>query len=107
MKIPRYQVFENFILADEPFAKALQILEICVSVNIKLCGKLASSLLSTTTFNESFKVTWVPIFILDLNLLSCEIATILHLKIMFSQLIPKLYYSKRKLQESHSSLWEV
>ena len=33
-------VFENFILADEPFAKALQIFETCVSVNNNLCGKL-------------------------------------------------------------------
>ena len=53
------QIFENFILADELFAKALQILEICVWVNIKLCWKLASSLLPPTAFDESFKVTWV------------------------------------------------
>ena len=34
-------VFDNFILASESFAKALQRLEICVSVNSNLCGKLA------------------------------------------------------------------
>ena len=37
-------VFENFMLADEPFAKALQISETCVSVNNNLSGKLLSSL---------------------------------------------------------------
>ena len=36
--------FENFILADEPFAKALRIFETCVSVNNNLCGKLVSLL---------------------------------------------------------------
>ena len=34
------RVFENLILADEPFAKALQIFETCVSVNNSLHGKL-------------------------------------------------------------------
>ena len=33
------------MLADEPFAKALRILENFVSVNNTLCGKLVSSLL--------------------------------------------------------------
>ena len=33
------RVIENFILADEPFAKALQIFETCVSVNNDLYGK--------------------------------------------------------------------
>ena len=37
-------VFDNFILADEPFAKALRIFENCMLVNNNLCGKLASSL---------------------------------------------------------------
>ena len=32
-------VFENFILADKPFAKALRIFEACVSVNNNLCGE--------------------------------------------------------------------
>ena len=36
-------VFENFILADTPFVKALWIFETYVSVNSTLCGKLASS----------------------------------------------------------------
>ena len=35
-------VFEHFILADEPFAKALQIFGTCILVNNNLCGKLVS-----------------------------------------------------------------
>ena len=31
--------FENFILADEPFAKALHMFQSFVSVNNSLCGK--------------------------------------------------------------------
>ena len=42
------QVFENFILADEPFAKPLQIFETCVLVNKISCGKLVLSLASIT-----------------------------------------------------------
>ena len=38
-----------------------------------LCGKLFSSLESPTTFDEIFKVTSVPFFIPDFNLLSCEL----------------------------------
>ena len=34
--------FENFILADEPFGRALRIFETCVLVNNTLCGKLVS-----------------------------------------------------------------
>ena len=37
-------VFNNFILADELFAKALQSFESCLSVTNNLCGKLISSL---------------------------------------------------------------
>ena len=37
-------VFDNFILADEPFAKPLCILETCVSGNNNIFGKLALSL---------------------------------------------------------------
>ena len=34
-------IFENLISADELLAKALQILETCLSVNNNSCGKLA------------------------------------------------------------------
>ena len=37
-------VFDNFILADELFAKALRNLETYLSVNNKLCRNLVSSL---------------------------------------------------------------
>ena len=47
-------VFENFILANEPFAKFLQIFETCVSVNESLYRKSVSSL----KFAESFKVNF-------------------------------------------------
>ena len=66
-------VFDNFILADELYAKALRRLETCVSVNKNLCGRLASSLESPITFDKRFKVTLVPSFILDFNLLSCNV----------------------------------
>ena len=41
-------------------------------VNNNLCGKLFSSVESPTTPDESFKVTSVPFFGPDFNLLSCE-----------------------------------
>ena len=66
-------VFDNFILADWLFAKALRSFEIYVLVNNNLCKKLSSSLESSTTFDESFKVTSVPFLILDFNLLNCEL----------------------------------
>ena len=56
------KVFDHFILANEPFAKALQSFDICVLVNTNLHGKLFSLLESPTTFDESFKVTSAPFF---------------------------------------------
>ena len=47
------------MIAEELFAKDLQSFESCVLCS-NLCGKLFSSLESTTTFDESFKVTSVP-----------------------------------------------
>ena len=66
-------VFDDFIPADEPFAKALWSLETCVSVDNNSCRKLVSSLESPITFHERFKVTWVPFFIPDFNSFSCEL----------------------------------
>ena len=57
-------VFDDFIPADEPFAKALWSLETCVSVDNNSCRKLVSSLESPITFHERFKVTWVPFLFL-------------------------------------------
>ena len=62
-------VFDNFILADELFAKALWGLKTCVLLNNNLCGRLFSSLESPTTFDENCKVTSVQICIPDFNLL--------------------------------------
>ena len=46
-------VFNDFILANEPFAKAWQSFETCALVNNNLCGKLFSWLGSTKTFNKN------------------------------------------------------
>ena len=56
------RVFDNFILAEELFAKVLRSLESRVLVNNNLCGKLVSPFESPTTFDEIFKVTFVPVF---------------------------------------------
>ena len=60
-------VFDNF------FWKALSIFETCVLVKNKFSVRLVSSLESSTIFNENLKVTWVPFFIPDFNLLTCEL----------------------------------
>ena len=60
-------VFDNFMLAYELFAKVLQSLETCVSVNNNLCGKLVSLLVSQITLHERFKA--IP----DFNLLTFEL----------------------------------
>ena len=65
--------FDYFISADELFAKALQIFKACVLVNNNSCEKLFSTLESSTTFDESSKITSVPFFIPDFTLLSCEL----------------------------------
>ena len=66
-------VYNNFILADELFAKALGSIETCVLVNNSLCGKFVSSLELPATFDERFKIISVPFFIPGFNLLSCEL----------------------------------
>ena len=65
--------FDNFILAEKPFEKVLKSLKTCLLVNNNLYEKLFSLLESPTTCDESFKVTSVPFFILDFNLLSCKL----------------------------------
>ena len=71
--LARWKVFGNFVLADKLFAKALQSLEICVSVNNNLCGKLVSSLEFPITFDKRFKVTSVVKFNPYFNLLRYEL----------------------------------
>ena len=65
--------FDNFILAEDLFAKVLQSLETFVFVSNNLCRNLFSSLELPKTFNRSFKVTSVPFFLSDFSLLSCEL----------------------------------
>ena len=91
--------FDNFILADEPFAKALRSFETCVLVNNNLCGKFFSSLESLTTFDEVFKVTSVPFFIPSFNLLSCEF-TILRLKFYIQS-----FYTNIILEQNKNLKW--
>ena len=50
-------IFENFVLADEQFAKALIIFETYVLVDNNLPEKLVSSLELPIKFYERFKVT--------------------------------------------------
>ena len=63
------RVFENFILANKPVAKALRIFGTCVIVNNNSCVKTVSSLKFPIKFDERFKVTSVPFCIADFNLL--------------------------------------
>ena len=63
-------VFENFILADKPFAKALRIFETCVSVNLNLCRKLVSLLEFQIKFDKTLQVPSDSFFIANFNLLS-------------------------------------
>ena len=65
-----YWIFYSFILAKDLFVKVLRRFKTCVSVNNNLFGKLFSSLESPETFDETFKVTSVPHFIPEFNLLS-------------------------------------
>ena len=61
--IPRNPAFFSFVLRS---------FETCVLVN-NLCRKLFSSLVSPTTFDETFKVTPVPFFVPNFNLWSYEL----------------------------------
>ena len=66
-------VFNNFILDEELFAKALRSQETCVLVNNNSWGKLFSSLESPTACHEILKVFSVPFFIQNFNLVSYEL----------------------------------
>ena len=50
-----------------------KLYESYVSVNNKLCEKLVSSLTILIKFDKGFKVTSVPFFNKDFNLLSCQL----------------------------------
>ena len=81
-------VFHNYILTEELFAKALQSFETCVLLNRNLCGKLFLSLESQTKVDEISKVTSVPFFIPDFNLISCELDNFTF-KVLLSHIILK------------------
>ena len=66
-------VLDNFTLADELFEKTLRTHETCLSVNNNLCRKLVLSLELPITFYERSKITSVPFFIFDFDLLICEL----------------------------------
>ena len=66
-------MFDNFILAEELFPKALRSFETFILVNNNLRAKLFASLESPSSFEEIFKVTSVLFFIPDFILLSCEL----------------------------------
>ena len=59
-------VFDNFVLANEPFQKFYEALKF-------VCEKVFSSLESPTTFDEILKVTSVLFFIPYFHLLSCKL----------------------------------
>ena len=87
------------MLADESFAKALRSLETCVLVNNNLCGKLFSSLESPKTFEESLKVTLVPFFIADFNLLSCEFDNFTF-KVLYWDILYSCYIRTKILEQN-------
>ena len=47
--ISERRVFDDFILTDGPFKKALQSLKTCELVNNKQCGKLVFIIIGTTS----------------------------------------------------------
>ena len=103
MSYLRQRTFESFILADEPFAKALGSLGNCVSVSNNLFWKLDSSLEWSITFDERFKVPSVQFFIPDFNLLDLELEDFTF-EVLYWVL---LYWSYFKTKYSHGSLWKI
>ena len=63
-------VFDDFILTDKFFEKALGWMETCSSLNNHLCGKSVS--LVPIIFDDSFKNTSVAFFVPDFNLSSSK-----------------------------------
>ena len=95
--------FRKFISADEPFPKALCILETCVSGNNNIFEKLALTLESVTTLDECFKINSIPFYIPDFSLWTCEwnnfLFEVLYLVI--------LYQSKNKFVEHTNKTFTV
>ena len=69
-------MFDNFILTDGLFAKALWSLKTCSLVKIYRFTVLLVKVLpleSRIAFGEGFKVTLVPFFVSNFSLLNCEL----------------------------------
>ena len=92
-------VFDNFILADELFAKVLWSFETCVLVNNNSCGKL------TTTFDEIFKVTSVLFFIPDFDLLSYDLGNITF-NVLYWVILYWCYIKVKWIYNTLTVLWE-
>ena len=71
--------------------KLYKALKTLVIVNNNLCRKLFSSLVSPTTFDEIFRVTSVPFFIPDFNLLGCELDNFMFKSVILSHFTLILY----------------
>ena len=69
--------FDNFILAEKPFVKALRSLETYALLCNNLHGKLVTLLELPITFDESFKVTSVSHFFIDIMLKQNKIRILL------------------------------
>ena len=80
------------MLTKETTSKALRRFATCVLVNNNLWEKLFSALESLITFDKRFKVTLVPFFIADFNLLSRELDNF-----TFNVLYWVFFYIKEKI----------
>ena len=60
-------IFENFVSADESFAKVLRIFATGILINNNLCGNLVSSLELLIKFDEIFKVTSILFLFADVS----------------------------------------
>ena len=61
-------VFENFILVNEPFSKALLVLKTCALINKNLWGKLVSSIIHQPQLMKGLKLSECNFVFLTLTL---------------------------------------
>ena len=101
-------VFNNFMLAEKLFLKALRSFETCVLVNNNLCRKLFLSLRSSAIFGQIFKATSIPFFIPHFKLLIWELVKkTLRLKYYIESFYIDTILKQRKLQYFDSSLSKI
>lgn len=62
-------VLDNFVLANEWFAKSLRRVTTCLTVNKNLCQKQLSLL--PVIFDDNFKVTSLALLVVGFSLSSC------------------------------------